>query len=413
MRRPDTGTPWRKLVGLVVVLVVAGMLIIVPTPWLADATSIVPFAPRFSANDNGSIAIFGNNLLVCPEDAAPDCAGARAGTNNRNNNTFRMGHLDVDGDPSTFSSSRAVVTLPDAAEVRWAGLYWGARLGAGAGGTAATGNGRQMKLDVPGGGGYQTITAGRLFGPTSTSDRAYQSFADVTTLIRQAGPGTFTGADVPAATGEDRYAGWSLVVVYRTPTMPLRNLTVFDGLADVGQNDPQPITISGFRTPVSGQVNARVGLVAYEGDNGSTGDRAILRDAANPNGTLLATRLSQGTNFFNGANDDNGTLVTARTPADRNMLGFDIKNFDGPGILGNSQSSATIDLASTSERYFPGVVTTAIDVFAPDFSPSTKSVENLTGAGPARVGDRLRYTVTFVNGGQDPAVNTSILSTLR
>jgi large repetitive protein len=101
-------------------------------------------------------------------------------------------------------------------------------------------------------------------------------------------------------------------------------------------------------------------------------------------------------------------LVTARNPRDRNMLGFDIKNFDGPGILANGATSAQIDLASTSERYFPGVVTTAIDVFAPDFSPSTKSVENLTGGTPARVGDRLRYTVTFVNGGQDPAVNTSI-----
>ena len=149
-------------------------------------------------------------------------------------------------------------------------------------------------------------------------------------------------------------------------------------------------------------MNARIGLVAYEGDLGSTGDRAVL------NGTQLATSLSQGTNFFNGTNDDNGTLVTRRTPPDRNMLGFDIKNFDAPGILPNSATSARIDLASTSERYFPGVVTTAIDVFAPDFSPSTKTVTNLTGGNPARVGDRLRYTVTFVNGGQDPAVNTSI-----
>ena len=90
------------------------------------------------------------------------------------------------------------------------------------------------------------------------------------------------------------------------------------------------------------------------------------------------------------------------------MLGFDIKNFDAPDILPNGATSARIDLESTSERYFPGVVTTAIDVFAPDFTPSTKSVTNLTGDSPARVGDRLRYTVTFVNGGQDPAVNTSI-----
>ena len=232
----------------------------------------------------------------------------------------------------------------------------------------------------------------------------------MTSIVQATGPGTYFGADVPAATGQDRHAGWSLVIVYRSPSLPLRNLTVFDGLADVGQGDPQIITISGFTTPVTGTVNARIGLVAYEGDNGSGGDRAIMRTASRPNGTLLGTALSEGTNFFNGANDDNGTLVTSRNPADRNMLGFDIKNFDGPGILGNNETSATIDLASTSERYFPGVVTTAIiDVFAPDFSPSTKTVTNLTGGDPARVGDTLRYTVTFVNAGQDPAVNTSIV----
>ncbi len=347
--------------------------------------------------------MFGNNLMTCPDTIA-DCAATRSGTTNKNNNGFKMVHLDVDGAAfPTYSSSSAEVILPPDSEVRWAGLYWGGRLGTGAGGTPAIGNGTQMKLRAPGDADYRTITATRpLFGPSSTSDRAYQAFADVTSIVQQTGPGEFTGADVPAATGEDRYAGWSLVVVYRSPSLPLRNLTVFDGLADVGQNDPQSITISGFQTPVSGPVNVRLGMVAYEGDKGSSGDRAVL------DGTQLATSLSQGTNFFNSTNDDNGTLVTQRTPADRNMLGFDIKNFDAPGILANSASSARIDLASTSERYFPGVVTTAIDVFAPDFSPSTKSVTNLTGGTPARVGDRLRYTVTFQNAGQDPAVNTSI-----
>jgi large repetitive protein len=32
------------------------------------------------------------------------------------------------------------------------------------------------------------------------------------------------------------------VVVFRSPGLPLRNLTVFGGLADVGQGDPQSIT---------------------------------------------------------------------------------------------------------------------------------------------------------------------------
>ncbi len=369
-----------------------------------EATSIVAFDDRVSFNANGSIAIFGNNLMVCPPGSS--CTASRNGTNTTNNNGYEMVHLDQDGSAfPTFSSSSADVVLPDNAQVLWAGLYWGARLESGDGGVDAVGNGRQMKLRAPRDAAYRPIERvhdARVLGPSSTSDRAYQAFADVTTIVRAAGPGTYFGADVPAATGKDRYSGWSLVVVYSAPSLPLRNLTVFDGLADVGQGDPQAITISGFTTPVSGTVNTRIGLVAYEGDRGSTGDQAIL------DGTQLATTLSQGTNFFNGANDDNGRLVRARAPADVNMLGFDIKNFDAPGILDNNATSARIDLASTSERYFPGVVTTAIDVFAPDFSPSTKTVTNLTGSDPARVGDTLRYTVTFVNAGQDPAIDTSI-----
>ena len=237
-------------------MVALAMLAFVITSWSqahpVAATSIVPFAPAFTANDNGSIAVFGNNLMVCPPTVA-DCAQTRAGTTSKNNNSYNMVHLDVDGSAfPTFSSSSAEVVLPADAEVRWAGLYWGARLGAGVGGVAAVGDGRQMKLRAPGDATYRTITANRLFGPTATADRAYQGFADVTAIVQQAGRGVYFGADVPAATGEDRYSGWSLVVVYRSPSLPLRNLTVFDGLADVGQNDPQSITISGFRTPVTG-----------------------------------------------------------------------------------------------------------------------------------------------------------------
>jgi uncharacterized repeat protein (TIGR01451 family) len=84
------------------------------------------------------------------------------------------------------------------------------------------------------------------------------------------------------------------------------------------------------------------------------------------------------------------------------MLGFDIKRLSATGI-GNNQRSATISLTSTGDRYFPGVVTTAIDIYAPDFSTSTKTVTNLSGRDPAEPGDVLEYTLTFVNTGQDPA----------
>ena len=60
------------------------------------------------------------------------CATSLPPADNKNNNSYNMVHVDQDGAAfPTFSSSSAAVALPDDAEVRWAGLYWGARLGAG------------------------------------------------------------------------------------------------------------------------------------------------------------------------------------------------------------------------------------------------------------------------------------------
>jgi hypothetical protein len=171
-----------------------------------------------------------------------------------------MIYVDADGNASTFNSSSSQLSLPSDATVLWAGLYWGARTAAGVGGAAATGNPKTMLLQVPGASSYQTITSQQAFGPLA-GDSAYQQFADVTSFVQAAGAGTYWGANVAAATGQDRYAGWSLAVVYRSPSLPLRNLTVFDGFTAVGSGAPQTITISGFLAPLAGTVATQLGLV--------------------------------------------------------------------------------------------------------------------------------------------------------
>ena len=221
----------------------------------------------------------------------------------------------------------------------------------------------------------------------------------MTSIVQGAGDGVYWGANVSAGTGKDRHAGWSLVIVYRNSTLPLRNLTVFDGFNVIQRGSPQTITICGFTTPVAGSVETQIGFVAYEGDLGSGGDYAQL------NGRQLASAVSIGNNFFNSAIDHNGTIVADRLPNRPNMLGFDIKNIDASGFLANSATTATIDMNTDGETYFPGVVTTTIDLYAPDFTPSRKTVVNVTGNEPAVPGDTLEYTLSYVNGGQDPANN--------
>ena len=129
----------------------------------------------------------------------------------------------------------------------------------------------------------------------------------------------------------DRYAGWSLVVVYRDPALPLRNLTVFDGLAAIQQGDPPlSIGVSGFKTPISGPVRSSVGLVAYEGDRGSAGDRLAL------NGQFLTDAANPANNVFNSSVSFQGTnTITQRIPPYVNGLGFDADRIVADGLLAN------------------------------------------------------------------------------
>ena len=360
--------------------------------------------PRFSTNANGAIVTIGNNLMTCPA-SAPTCAAALIGkAPNNNNNAFDMINLDADNDPSTFNSSMSTLSLPTGATVAWAGLYWGARLNAGTNGVAGNVNAiNQMSLRPPNSASYQTVaadaSANALFGPYSAGNNAYQRFAVVTNIVQAAGSGDYWGANVVGGTGQDRYAGWALVVVYEAPGLPLRNLTVFDGFTNVGASSPQTITVSGFQAPRTGPVDTTLTMVAYEGDMTQTGDFTKL------NGAQLATALSPGSNFFNSTNDWFGTSVDTRNPNDKNMLGYDIKNIGTSGIIGNGDTSATFTFGSTGDAYYPGVLTTAINLYAPDFTASSKTAVNLSGNSPAQPGDIIQYSVNYVNSGQDGAVD--------
>ena len=95
-----------------------------------------------------------------------------------------------------------------------------------------------MKFKVPGAASYATLTAGTLDTGSSDTAGRYQGFVNVTGLVAAAGSGVYWVGDVQAGTGLDRYGGWALVVVYRDPSQPARNLTVFDGLCvgDLGDS---------------------------------------------------------------------------------------------------------------------------------------------------------------------------------
>jgi uncharacterized repeat protein (TIGR01451 family)/fimbrial isopeptide formation D2 family protein len=387
------------LVGL------ASVLTAIPLP--SRAANTAPFTAAFSTNANGAMIAIGNSLLTCPAGSSSgrvSCADAQAG-GVADNNGFTMVDLDADngyaGGAATWNSSSSDLNLPAGATVLWAGLYWGARLDRGTNGVAGTGNRQQIQFGVQRGGGaisYQTIGTDQEFGPNTTSSNAYQEMADVTSIVQANGNASYWGANVVAGTGQDRYAGWAMTVVYSAPGLPLRNLTVFDGFNVVGAGSPQTITVNGFKAPLSGTVDAQLSMVTYEGDLSQTGDYAKL------NNTQLATAQSPGSNFFDSSNEDNGATVTTRNPAYQNQLGFDVMNLGASGAIANGATSATFTFSSNGDVYYPGMLGMAINLYAPDFTASSKTVVDLNGNSPARPGDTLEYTLNYVNTGQDPAV---------
>ncbi len=378
------------------VVVAAVIVLVLPSAALADRA----FTPRFSTNANGDIAIVGNTLETC-QTSVPDCANARAGLGTvLNNNNFSM--VRVNTDAAALDSSSARLSLPAGARVLFAGLYYGSRTNAGTGGKSAPDSSvaglSKVDLKPPRASGFDHLTASVDLSNDVTG--AYAAFVDVTGQVQRDGSGVYTVANVQSATGDDRYAGWALVVAYEAAGEPPRNLTVFDGLHSVTQGKSAlTIPVSGFQTPPSGPVRTKLGFVAYEGDRGLTGDSATL------DGKLLSDKLNAANNMFNSVISNDGQYFTDKTPDYVNQLGFDAKRIGIDGFLANGATGATIGLKTSSDQYLPHVITFATDLYAPVIR-ATKTVANLTHPdGPTRAGDRLRYTVTFANEGLEAATN--------
>ncbi|MDR2380712.1 MAG: DUF11 domain-containing protein, partial [Bifidobacteriaceae bacterium] len=411
----------RTALGTAAVLTVAltGLVGFAPAQAETPPTT-ANFTAVFNENANGGIIAIGNSLLRCPLTVGTACTNALAGAAQDNNN-FRMEDIDADGTAyNTINSSSSNLNLPDGATVLFAGLYWGARLDVGTtsgtmpvrAGDPAKAN--QIKFRLPNATSYESLT-GEVIALNTGQKSAYQAYLDVTDLVRQGGNGAYWGADVETGTGLDRYAGWALVVAYSAPGLPLRNLTVYQGFKTVGSGAPADIEISDFLAPASGPVDVQLAMVAYEGDLAQTGDYARLNSAAGGTSlsTQLATPMSPGSNFFDSVNSLAGASVTTRDPAYKNMLGFDIKNLDASGTIPNGARTAQFSFRSAGDVYYPGVLALAINIYAPDFTSSTKTVVNVTSPKqPTNPGDTLQYTVMFANTGQDGATNAVGCDTL-
>ena len=366
-------------------LLPAIVLLSLLTPAAAQAAEAeVPLATRFESSGRGDLALTANTLMTCPDAGGTDagCIAARAGIGGLaalNNNGYAMALVDVDSDPATFDSSSATLGLPAGATVQFAGLFYGARTSKGTGGAAAPDPAARgvVLLKPPGSISYSALAA--TVHDSAAIEAAYTGFVDVTSIVAAAGSGVYSVANVQAGTGEDRYGGWALVVAYANPAAEPHSIRVFEGLASIKAGEPPlQIGVSGLETPTAGSVSASVGIVAYEGDRGSSGDRFLV------NGTALADPANPTTNVFNSSIAFRGADLGGRSPNYLNQLGFDADLLGADGILGNGATTATLEESTNVEQYLTQVVAVSIQLdpaaLEPPPPPPSRPAASTAGA---------------------------------
>ena len=270
--------------------------------------------------------------------------------------------VPIDADAATTNSSSATLTLPGGSAVLFAGLYWSGNS------TSAT---SRSTVTLAGPSGVSSVVSASAANTAVTSGSVYQSFADVTGSVLTGG--TYTVGNIASTVGINHWAGWTLVVAFRNTMLPTRNLAVFDGLQTASSAAvPVDIAVSGFITPSTGTVKSVLGVVAYDGDRGSLeGSGAGGSLQFGPSTASLAAVF----NTPNPVNDVFNSTITAlgsnvtvgRNPTFTNTLGLDIDTLTPNTPLPNGSTSAVVRVIGTSgDTFYPGVITLATEIFAPN-----------------------------------------------
>lgn len=421
-----------------------------------SAQEYVPFTPRLDGGNievRGDIIFVGNNILNRASESNPAQANNPYNGSN-NNNSLWMEYIDIDSDPSTFSSSSAELNLadPDCSQIRYAGLYWAGTYpnerstdgGAQFNGTPRIEEWNEIKFQIPGG-GYVDLVADNNPDPLGQEDDiiidGYQPgnpgvfvkdapvicYKNITDLVRtNANPnGAYTAANIRATRGRrngSSSAGWVMVVIYENPNESGKFISTFDGYASLsGSVGNVDISVNGFRTlPAPFPVNARIGVGALEGDRGIRNDRFFIEGNTSGNGfTNLTTGLNPANNFFNSTISTNGAEVPTRTPYGTNTLGTDLDIFElnnqFNNVLPNDETGATLRFTSTGDGYGPFLATFAVEIIEPNIvlekRVNTPGGVDITGQG-VNLGQVLDYVLSFENIGNDDADSYTIRDVL-
>lgn len=381
----------------------------------------------YSENLKGGSTIFGNTLMHIITNKKVDTVKMNDNRKNGNsgygNDNEDMQYVDIDGSTGngsvTRNSSSADLILPAGSNtIKLARLYWGGRVTDKEFDLTKSAN-KTIKIRKGTTNVYSDVTALGIDKTPITNasgNTEYQAYADITTFVKNNGAGTYTVGNVPLSTGATggggNHGGWSIVVVYENALVSYNSVRVYDGFQQVyngGSLTTTTVTLTGLNVP-SGTLaaaDAKMGVVAWEGDANLKGDFLKI------NGNIFSNATNASDNPWNGTITDNGVHVTTKNPDYTNQMGIDIDMFNvgaGYGIMPNA-NSVQLQFGTEQDQYYPGVFTFTIKMKDPTVTLD-KFVADANNNHLAEVGEVLTYTLKGANNGPGNANNVMVTDTL-
>ncbi|MER5350702.1 hypothetical protein ABT093_10255 [Kitasatospora sp. NPDC002551] len=330
----------------------------------------LPFTTRFEGDFHGSITRISNSLMTCDETqppvdpAQPSCVEARTGAGSRPiNNNYQMKYVNIDpgsigplGD-AIYSASSADLGLIEGSQVKYARLYWGGTRGIGDT-VLPESQIDEVYLKVPGESQYRNIANDQpSIGYITTSEESsYQASADITDLVKSAGNGSYTVANMDSVVKPHSWGGWTIVIAYENVCKPLRHIHVWDGFQVELPNSPaRQFDLTGLQTPATGQLAGKLGFVVYDGDLKWTGDTLAVKSTTGPEAIFSDLNHASNDAFNSTIEELTPADQFVRTPYYRNNFGYDSNRWDISPYLRNGDTSLTIKFDTDEDGYDLGV----------------------------------------------------------
>lgn len=187
------------------------------------------------------------------------------------------------------------------------------------------------------------------------------------------------------------YSGWNIIVVYTNPSLPTKQLNIYDGYQFVGNPVTTSYSFSISNLNVTSTMGAKMTYIVYDGS-----PNYFNNESVKVNGNTLSNAQNPPNNPFNGTNSFTGSNTSWNMDVDT----YPINNYINIGNI-----SLLLTLNSLTNRNISTIIT-SIQSELPD---ATISLDSITGQDICQNHDlTLDYTVYNVNSNDTLLAGTPI-----